>query len=358
MLCRWVLALNEYHIYRKGSLNTHVDTLNSSPCTVTLSLPYYYNAKAQLRDPIISKVIDANPGTSCPPHSRQWWQYPLRRYASLRSQLRIIDGVLCRQCTPNPMSSVVTVPILPRSLQEQALIRESGSWTSGSRENITSVTPRGLLVSIAKDVNQHCQECVQCQQSKLTMPQRAPLTNIPVGKPWEVIAVDILEVPINNHYLLVVQDYSTKWAEAIPIPNQTADRITKELVKIFSTFGWPDILHSYYGRNFESTILTQTLETFGVRKSRTTAYHPQGDRMVEHFNCTLLQLLRMYVETQDDWEKYLPLVMYAYRTTAHSSTGTSPFLLMYGRNHSTNHMSLPASHAFDAPTYSNQSSQN
>ena len=53
--------------------------------------------------------------------------------------------------------------------------------------------------------------------------------------------------------------------------------------------------------------------------------------MVERFNRSLLQLLRSYVDTQDDWEYYLPLVLYAYRTAVHSSTGASPFLLMYGR---------------------------
>ena len=41
-----------------------------------------------------------------------------------------------------------------------------------------------------------------------------------------MIAVDILEVPLsvnNNRYLLVVQDYFTKWAKAIPIHNQNSN---------------------------------------------------------------------------------------------------------------------------------------
>ena len=48
-----------------------------------------------------------------------------------------------------------------------------------------------------------------------------------------MVAVEILQVPIsphNNQYLLVIQDYFTKYAEAISIPDQSANRITKELI--------------------------------------------------------------------------------------------------------------------------------
>ncbi len=76
----------------------------------------------------------------------------------------------------------------------------------------------------------------------------------------------------------------------------SAGRISRELIKLFSIYGHPRILHSDQGRNFESTIMAQTLEAFGTTKSRTTAYHPQGDGMVERFNHSLLQLLRVYVD--------------------------------------------------------------
>ena len=61
------------------------------------------------------------------------------------------------------------------------------------------------------------------------MPQCAPLQNIPIGQPWQIIAVDILKVPLstnNNCYLLVIQDYFTKWADTVPIPDQSPSRIT------------------------------------------------------------------------------------------------------------------------------------
>ena len=53
-------------------------------------------------------------------------------------------------------------------------------------------------------------------------------------------------------------------------------------------------------------IFHQTLEAFNVQKTHTTAYHPQGDGMVECFNRSLLQMFRSYVENQEDWEKFFP----------------------------------------------------
>ena len=184
------------------------------------------------------------------------------------------------------------------------------------------------------DVESYCQQCQKCQQSQLPLPSRAPLTSTPIGKPWQMIAVDILSVPVSakgNNCLLVVQDYFMKWADAIPLPNQKAITITKALVNLFATMGIPQIVHSDQGQNFKSTVLKQTLDVFGIRKSHTTAYHPQGDGLVERFNRSLLQLLRAYVDKEFDWEQHLPLALYAYRTAAYSLTGVSSHMLMFGR---------------------------
>ena len=168
------------------------------------------------------------------------------------------------------------------------------------------------------------------------MPSPVPMMNVPIGCPWEMLAVDILQVPMSmqgNQYLLVLQDYFTKWAEAIPMADQKAERIVRILIDIFSRYGIPEILHSDQGRNFERTILHRVCAAFGVTKSHTTAYHPQGDGMVERLNRSLLQLLRSYVDKQYDWEQHLPLLLYAYRTASHSSTGVKPFVLMMGCDH-------------------------
>ena len=188
------------------------------------------------------------------------------------------------------------MPILPKSLKQKALLQchdSPGAGHQGFKKTLERLRCEAFWVNMAQDVEQHCRECQKCQSSKPPMPSRAPLTNLPIGRPWQMVAIDILQVPVsinNNKYLLVIQDYFTKWADAIPLQNQRAVTISAEMVKVFRTYGIPDIVHSDQGQNFESTVFQQTLKGFGVEKSRTTAYHP-GDGMVEQFNRLLLQLL-------------------------------------------------------------------
>ena len=88
----------------------------------------------------------------------------------------------------------------------------------------------------------------------------------------------------------MIQDYFTKWETAIPLPNQSAATNTSALINLFSQMGMPDAVHSDQGRNFESAILKQSLDAFGISKSHTTAYNPKGDGMVETLFLTPLML--------------------------------------------------------------------
>ena len=52
-----------------------------------------------------------------------------------------------------------------------------------------------------------------------------------------------------------------------------------------------------------------------------SAFHPQTDGQNEIANSTVLDLVKCYVgEQKTEWEKYLPLVEFAYNNTIHSST--------------------------------------
>jgi len=364
LLARWALAIQEYDFtitYRKGQDNGNADALSRkahTAATTQVQLCTNELRQQQLSDPIIQQIHDALSQTHpIPPQASMWRKHPFSRYKQIWPQLCLHDELVCRRYTPSPSLNTVLVPLIPESYRPTLLYQHHNAVSAahlGFEKTAARVRQVGYWVGMLQDIEKYCRECVVCQRSKPALPTRAPLTSVPIGKPWEMVAVDILEVPTsrhNNRYLLVIQDYMTKWVEAIPIPNQTAATITKELIAVFCRYGIPDILHSDQGRNFESTLLQQTLDAFGVAKSRTTAYHPAGDGLVERFNRSLLQMLRAYVD-QTDWEQYLPFVLYAYRTAVHRSTGVSPFELMFGR--CAHKPPIPSNMAYDATSYQHQ----
>ncbi len=71
----------------------------------------------------------------------------------------------------------------------------------------------------------------------------------------------------------------------------------------------------------------------GIDRTRTSAYHPQGNGQVERFNRTLKTMLsKMIKDNQRDWDVQLPRALFAYRTSLHESTGFSPYYVNFGRS--------------------------
>ncbi len=67
--------------------------------------------------------------------------------------------------------------------------------------------------------------------------------------------------------------------------------------------------------------------------SLSSAYHPQSDGQTERTNQMLEQYIRLFTaSTEDAWVDLLPFAEFAYNNTTHASTGTTPFVALYGRH--------------------------
>eukprot|EP00731_Ephydatia_muelleri_P007367 Em0003g1615a len=231
--------------------------------------------------------------------------------------------------------------VLPSSLVPAVLEGLHSSLVGGhmgAKKTLDKVRCRFYWVGQRKDITQWCISCPTCCSRKTPIPAPcAPMQLDPVERPLQRVAMDILgplpETEKGNKYILVIGDYFTKWKEAYPLPNMEAMTVARHLVSEFMCrFGVPEQLHSDQGRNFESGVIKGICELLQVRKTRTTPYHPQSDGMVERYNRTLLNLLSLSVsENERDWDVKLPVLLFAYRTSVHETTGVTPFSMMLGR---------------------------
>ncbi len=91
-------------------------------------------------------------------------------------------------------------------------------------------------------------------------------------------------------------------------------------------------MHSDQGRDFESRLIHELFDLLGVKKSRTTPYHPQGDPQPERFNWTLLDMLGTLDPRQkQQWSRHIGHLVHVYNCSLNEATGYSPYFLMFGR---------------------------
>lgn len=70
----------------------------------------------------------------------------------------------------------------------------------------------------------------------------------------------------------------------------------------------------------------------GIEKTRTTAFYPASDGLVERVQRTIEDMLSKYVKSnQRDWDEILPFMLMAYNSSKHETTNQTPSLLFLGR---------------------------
>ncbi|XP_075334602.1 lactase/phlorizin hydrolase-like [Odontesthes bonariensis] len=186
------------------------------------------------------------------------------------------------------------------------------------------------------DIEKYCKNCARCIQRKTLPARAAELHHLSSNGPMDLICIDFLSLEPDSKNIcnvLVVTDHYTRYAQAFPTKDQKSSTVAKVLwEKYFIHYGLPNRVHSDQGRDFESRLIHELLSMLGVRKSRTTPYHPQGDPQPERFNRTLLNMLgTLSSEEKGKWSQHISYLVHAYNCTKNDSTGYSPYFLRFGR---------------------------
>ena len=82
------------------------------------------------------------------------------------------------------------------------------------------------------------------------------------------------------------------------------------------------------GKQFESHLFQELSRILGIKRTRTTSYHPASNGMIECFHCQLKAALRAYPD-QQRWSEYVPVVLLGCRAAIQEDVGYSPAELVY-----------------------------
>jgi hypothetical protein len=191
-----------------------------------------------------------------------------------------------------------------------------------------------------RDVVHFIAKCLECQQVKADHHHPTGLLqphDVPMSK-WEVISMDfVVGLPLTSHRhnaILVIVDKLTKSAHFILVRDtyDVTDVARVFVSEVIRLHGIPKKIISDRDSRFTSRFWTSLQSTLGTQLNLSTTYHPETDGKTERVNQVMEDMLRMYVmDNQTQWEKYLPLVEFAYNNNYHSSIGMPPYEALYGR---------------------------
>ncbi|GJZ43590.1 reverse transcriptase domain-containing protein, partial [Tanacetum coccineum] len=191
--------------------------------------------------------------------------------------------------------------------------------------------------AIIKEAHTLVRICEACQKSgNILKHNEMSLNNIQVYEIFDIWGIDFMGLFPKSYkleYILVAVDYVSKWAEAQALPTNDGRVVITFLKKLFCYFGMPKALISDQGTHFCNKIIEKTMKRYGVNHHFSTSYHPQTSGQVENTNKALKRILEKTVkENLAIWSRKLDDALWAFRTAYKTSTSTTLYKLIYGKN--------------------------
>lgn len=356
----WTEALNRCNTSWNEELEPERNLLSPQPMdsnnddgnTVELGRTIAEVREEQRTDPAISKILqwaqidDRQTLAALPP-------CPTTRDAAVRlgpevvaywgiwNNLEVHAGVLYRKWQTNSFPPVIRQLVVPYKARRDILEQLHSSKVSGGhfavQKTLDRIRQRFWWPTMRKDIENKCRTCEPCAARRAGKFLRAELQPIIVGMRFHKVAADILG-PVTKaktsgaKFILVFTDYFTKYVVTVPLNGMTAEEVALAFVQHWILrFGAPDSLHTDQGANFCSELMKETCTLLGIEKTRTSAYHPQGNGMVERHNRVIADVLSKYcAENPREWDNLIPYLTFVYNTTVHKTTQATPFSLVFG----------------------------
>ena len=341
-LARWISELEGYNFtvkYVTGKSNEKADSLSRNrdahknfvpEDTTDVSIYNIYSDelfKQQLRKEQDSDTVIATAKNNI----RNGLEISQSQLKRVCKQLRIEDGILTKNGRP----------VVPPSMRN-FIVKEIHKLGHYGLEKLNDLVRRRFYwPRMYQYISNFVHECDICGRCKADNPTpKAPL--IPIREPQsplEFISIDIAHLPTTKNGLkgiLLVGDIFSKYVEAIPISDFSADTVVEAIWTGWITrLGCPLYLHSDQGSNVDGETVRKICRKFNIKKRRTSGYHSEGNGFAERNIRSIRELLRTLLldfdVSQNQWAKILPSTVFALNTSLSSSTKFTPYEIIFGR---------------------------
>lgn len=242
---------------------------------------------------------------------------------------KLPDGLIIHCDT----SQTLPRPFVPQLLRRRVFDSMHSLSHPGIRASTRLVTQRYVWPSVNKDCREWARACITCQRAKVTRHATAPIGHFMTpDSRFEHIHVDLvgpLPVADGFRYILTCVDRFTRWAEAVPLIDITAETVATALASGWiQRFGIPLRITTDQGRQFESNLFRTLSNMAGMSHIRTTAHHPQANGMVERLHRQLKASLKCHGDQK--WTEALPWVMLGIRAAWKEDIKATTAELVYG----------------------------
>lgn len=227
---------------------------------------------------------------------------------------------------------------VPEGLRKSVLKEEhDDALHPGYEKTIQKLKTRYYWPRMAVDTKRYVQACDVCKQCKPS----SVSSNPPMGKqrltdrPFQILALDFIQnLPRSKNgktHLLVLMDIFSKWTMLVPIRKIEAKAVCQVVEdQWFRRYGTPEVIISDNATTFTGKEFQALLQKRGIRHWLNSRHHSQANP-VERTNRTINSCLRTYMQQdQRVWDTRIPEVEEMINTTVHSSTGFSPYRILYG----------------------------
>ena len=193
-----------------------------------------------------------------------------------------------------------------------------------------------FLLTMETNCCQFVQRCLKCQiHEDLIHVPPSELHVLTSPWPFSVWSIDIIgkispKSSSGHEFILVAIDYFIKWVETASYARLTSSGVANFIKShIICRYG---VLHELISdREVHFTANVDTLlQRYGIQHHRSSTYRPQTNGAVETANKNIKRILRMMIKTSWDWSEKLSFALWAYQTSFHTSTGATPYSLVYG----------------------------